>query len=552
MHNNIITTNLGIYQTNIEDTLSVLGENRVLQRIWEHDHTLWKPDTTEITNRLGWLRIAEKMKGKIPQILALVNDVCSEGYTQVMLLGMGGSSLAPELFRKTFRVKEGYLDLAVLDSTDPEAVLSHDHQLDYTKTLFIVSTKSGGTVETLSFFKYFYTRTVEHLGKDQAGKHFIAITDPSLEPEKVPYSKLEKIARDHNFRKIFINDPNIGGRFSALSFFGMVPAALVGVDINRFLDNAIEMADYDDLGAQVGAIMGTLAEMELIKKDKVTFIFSKEIASFGDWVEQLIAESTGKEGVGILPVVREPLGTPEVYGEDRLFVHIKLEENTSDDPKLQNLEDAGNPIVRIHLDDLYDLGGQFFLWELATAVAGHILKINPFEQPNVESAKVQARKMVAEFKEKGALPTMESVPLTRQSLDQFLDQVNPEDYIALQAYVPPTSNNEAALQALRLELRDHYKVATTLGFGPRFLHSTGQLQKGDAGNGLFIQFTNKITKDVDIPDEAGSKSASISFGTLKNAQALGDARALLDAGRRLIRFRLGDDPVQEISNILRE
>jgi len=544
MSDNTITFKLDSFREEVDITLAGLNENKVIQRIWQHDHTLWKSQPTEISNRLGWLKIADNIKKEIPQIKVFVEEIRSAGYTQALLLGMGGSSLAPELFRKTFGVKDGFLDLAVLDSTDPETVESQDQQLDYSKTLFIVSTKSGGTVETLSFFNYFFTRAVKILGADQAGAHFVAITDSG--------SRLESLAKKNNFRKIFLNDRNIGGRFSVLSFFGIVPAALLGMDIGKLLDSAILMARQDDLGAKLGAIMGTFAKAEPSKRDKITFFFSDNISSFGDWIEQLIAESTGKEGVGILPIVGESLGIAEVYVEDRLFVHLKLGDDPVKDVKIQELEEAGHPIVRIQLVDSYDLGGQFFLWELATAVAGHILKINPFEQPNVESAKVLARKMVNEFKENGVLPTIESTSLSLQTLHHFLEQSKPGDYIALQAYLPPTQENEAALQDLRLKLRDHYKLATTLGFGPRFLHSTGQLHKGDSGNGLFIQFTNIISNVVAIPDEAGSESSSISFGTLKNSQALGDAQALLDAGRRLIHFQLGRHPAQEISNMLKE
>ena len=543
MPNNILNSKLGKFQSQVDTAQAELTEDDFLNRIWEHDHTLWKPDPTEITNRLGWLKIAENMKAEIPQIQALVNQLRSEGYTQALLLGMGGSSLAPDFFRTKYGIRDGYLDLAVLDSTAPEAVLAQDKRLDYAKTFFIVSTKSGGTVETLSFFKYFYNRTVDVLGEDLAGEHFAAITDPS--------SKLEKLAEKHGFRKTFLNDTNIGGRFSALSFFGMVPAALVGVDIGGLLDKAIEMAAKDEIGAHLGVIMSVFAKLEPVKRDKVTFIFSEEIASFGDWVEQLIAESTGKEGLGILPVVGEPLGGAEVYGEDRVFVLIKLGFDY-DDERFRALEDAGHPIIRIQLDDLYDLGGQFFLWELATAAASHILGINPFDQPNVESAKELARKMVAAYTENGALPPVDSTALNREALDKFLGSAQLGDYAALQAYLPPTLENEAALQFLRLKLRDTHKLATTLGFGPRFLHSTGQLHKGDSGNGLFIQFTADPAQDAAIPDEAGKPDSSISFGTLISAQALGDGQAIQNEGRRFIRFHLGDDIIGNLTKLSQE
>lgn len=543
------SVSLGSYQEVVDAALDEMVEDCAVARIWAHDHTVWKPEPAEITSRLGWLHTAEVMSEDYARLEGFVEDVRAAGYTHALLLGMGGSSLAPEVFRKTFGVAPGYLDLAVLDSTDPGTVLAYAEALDLTRTLFIVSTKSGGTVETLSFFKYFYNRVADVVGADGAGEHFIAITDPG--------SKLADLAGRYKFRATFLNDTNIGGRYSALSYFGLVPAALVGVDVPRLLDDAIGMAcstescvaARENPGALLGAIMGDLAEAG---RDKVTFVTSSQIASFGDWVEQLIAESTGKEGKGILPVVGEPVGSPEIYEDDRLFVYLRLEEDGTYDSAVQALEDAGQPVVRLRLKNLYDLGGQFFLWEMATVVASHRLGINPFDQPNVESAKVLARKMVSEYAEKGSLPAGESAPLTKAALDDFLSQAQLGDpstlpsgsgrgYIAIQAYVQPIAETDAALQALRTQLRDRLKLATTVGYGPRFLHSTGQLHKGDAGNGLFIQFTAEAPQDVPIPDEAGSSESFISFGVLKTAQALGDRQALLDAGRRVIHFDLGDD-----------
>ncbi len=426
----------------------------------------------------------------------------------------------------------------MLDTTDPDAVCALQAQLDLTKTIFIVATKSGGTVETLSGFKYFYNLVSTTLGAEKPGAHFIAITDPG--------SKLEKMAQTFHFRATFLNDPNIGGRYSALSFFGLLPAALLGVDIQRLLDQAIAMAQNDHLGGQLGAILGILATEG---RDKVTFVISPEFASFGDWVEQLIAESTGKEGQGILPVVGEPLAEAEAYGADRVFVHLRLGDPNQAHHNLHNLDAIGHPIIHIPLKNKYELGGQFFLWELATAVASYFLKINPFDQPNVESAKVLARQMVAEYTEKGQLPPGESAPLNPEILANFLATVQPGDYIALQAYIQPTLAAEAALQALRLKLRATYKVATTLGFGPRFLHSTGQLHKGDRGNGLFIQFTADPQQDVGIPDEAGQPAATMTFGTLKMAQALGDGQALIAENRRFIRFHLGKDVLAGLNQL---
>ncbi len=552
------TASLGPYQPVVDDALDEMKESRIMARIWAHDHTVWKPQPTEITNRLGWLHTAEVMLENVPRLEGLVEAARKAGYTHALLLGMGGSSLAPEVFRNTFGpstgsgqgVAAGYLDLAVLDSTDPGAVLAHAERLDLSRTLFIVATKSGTTVETLSFFKFFYNRAVDEVGMKQAGEHFIAITDPG--------SKLADLANRYGFRATFLNDPNIGGRYSALSYFGLVPAALVGVDVALLLGRAWAMASGcescvisgDNPGAQLGAILGELAKAG---RNKVTFAISPAIASLGDWVEQLIAESTGKEGRGVLPVVREPLGPPQVYGDDRLFVHIRLDDDETHDAAIQALEDAGHPVVRLNLHDSYDLGGQFFLWEMATVVASHRLGINPFDQPNVEATKKLTRCMVAKYRDKGALPSGESAPLTAETLEEFLAQAQPGDYVALQAYVQPTDETDPALAVLRTRLRDGYGLATTVGYGPRFLHSTGQLHKGDAGRGLFIQFTAddaaSLTGDAPIPDEPGAPESSITFGVLKAAQALGDRQALLDAGRRVITFHLGDDVVGGLTRL---
>jgi transaldolase/glucose-6-phosphate isomerase len=545
-----------------------MNAKRVMNRIWEHDHTLWKPDPSEISNRLGWLHIADVTKEALPVLEDLVTNLRTDGYTQALLLGMGGSSQAPEVFRKTFGVQDGFLDLAVLDSTDPDAIYAQAEKLDLARTVFIVSTKSGGTVETLSFFKYFYNQVVATVGAEGAGSHFIAITDAS--------SQLDKIASRYHFRATFRNDANIGGRYSALSYFGMVPAALVGVDLETLLERALGMACNnegcntplagDNNGARLGAILGELAKAG---RDKVTLITSPEIASFGDWVEQLIAESTGKEGKGILPVVGEPVANPNFYGRDRLFVYLKLSDDPTYDKQVAALEKSGHPVVRMHLSDLYELGGQFFLWEMATAVTGYRLGINPFDQPNVETAKILARKMVNAYQEAGQLPPLEPTLQTeditvyadakldatnpespREALDTILAGAQPGAYIALQAYIQPTPETDQALLALRTQIRDRTRLATTLGYGPRFLHSTGQLHKGDGGQGIFIQLTSDSSKDIPIPDEAGSDFSLISFGVLKQAQALGDRQALLDGDRRVVRFHLGSDSVRGINKLI--
>jgi transaldolase/glucose-6-phosphate isomerase len=561
-----LSASLGPYQAGVDEAVAKMSERQIPARIWAHDHTVWKPEPTEISNRLGWLHSAETMRDNVSHLQTLMKAVQADGYTHALLLGMGGSSLAPELFHETFAAGKGTaeahrpLALAVLDSTDPAVVLDHAERLDLTRTLFIVSSKSGTTVESLSFFKFFYNRVADAVGAGKAGKHFIAITDPG--------THLVELADHYHFRAAFTADPNIGGRYSALSRFGLVPAALVGVDVPLLLDRALAMSNAcgalvaaeDNPGVRLGAILGELAKAG---RDKVTFVTSSPISSFGDWVEQLIAESTGKEGRGILPVVREPLGLPRAYGDDRLFVYLRLDGHPEkgEDELVQAYEDAGFPVVRLHLHDAYDLGGQFFLWEMATAVASHLLGINPFDQPDVEAAKVRAREMTNAYIESGTLPhetpllTDEGITVygdfpagsehneaaspAGQALIAFLNQGQPGAYVALQAYLQPTVEVNSALRSLSARVRDRFHLATTVGYGPRYLHSTGQLHKGDAGRGLFIQFTVDDLRDAPIPDEAGSPGSSITFGLLKAAQALGDRQALRDAGRRVIRFHLG-------------
>ncbi len=542
----------------LSETLAEMAAQRIVARIWAHDHTVWKPEDREISNRLGWLHSPDEMAPHCDELQRFAQQLRQGGFTAAVLLGMGGSSLAPEMFRKVFGVRAGFLELMVLDSTDPGAVLAVEHAVHLGRTLFVVSTKSGSTVETLSAFKYFYNRIAAISGDGAApGRHFVAITDPG--------SPLAELAARYQFRATFLNNPDIGGRYSALSYFGLLPAALIGLDLPLLLARGKEMATAcgpqvapaENPGAQLGAIIGRAAR---VGRDKLTFVLSPSLASFGDWVEQLIAESTGKEGKGILPVVGEPLGDAPLYApNDRLFVQIALTGEPAEDAALAQLERAGQPVVRIVLRDRYDIGAQCFLWEMATAVAGHLLGVNPFDQPNVEAAKALARKVVAEYTARGTLvsdpPTLVedgvalyapgaqwigTAPHLAGALAAFFAQARPRDYLALQAYLHPTPAAHAQLQALRLKLRDRLRLATTLGYGPRFLHSTGQLHKGDAGNGLFIQLTADSATDVPIPDEAGRPEASLRFGVLKLAQALGDYQALRDAGRRVIRLHLQD------------
>lgn len=545
------TAGLGGLQDRVDARLEALRNDRIMSRIRERDHTVWSDSPREIADRLGWLSLPDAILESTDEMQQFAKDIVSAGYTRALLLGMGGSSLAPETIRTVFGVREGYLELSVVDSTDPVYLASIYQGLDPAKTLFIVSTKSGTTVETLSLFKYFYTVTCDALGKDSAGEHFIAITDPG--------SPLVETAGNHHFRNIFLNDPDLGGRYSALSHFGLVPAALIGVDIKSVLDRALIMAENCEArtcppsGANHGCLLGAiLGEAALAGRNKVTFVISRGISAFGDWVEQLIAESTGKQGRGIVPIVREHLGFPGQYRNDRLFVHLCLGGDETFDNRLKGLEKAGHPVVRISLHDIWDLGGQFFLWEMAMAVAGHILGINPFDQPDVEAAKDGARKAMDEFRKTGALPDAAPSFIDRHisvygdvsasqlsdALASFLDEIRDGSYVAIQAYLPPADDIDAALDGLRMKIRDSRRVAVTCGYGPRYLHSTGQLHKGDAGGGLFIQITCSEPDDLVIPDSAGSWKSSISFGILKSAQALGDFNALRGKGRKVLRLHI--------------
>ncbi len=538
---------LGRYQGDVTALLDRMARERVIERIWEHDHTVWQPTPTEITNRLAWLHLPETMQAQIAEIEAFTTEVLKDGYTQTLLMGMGGSSLAPELFSLTFdRPEKPGLALCVLDSTHPDAVRAAEQQLDLRRALFVVSTKSGGTVETNSFFKYFYNRVLDIVGPDEVGRHFIAITDPG--------SGLEKLASQYAFRKTFLADPNVGGRFSAFSAFGLIPAALVGIDLHKLLQSGVEAANAcrtaspaENPGAALGAVLGALAQTG---RNKLTLALSPEVASLGDWIEQLVAESTGKQGNGILPVVGEPLSGPEAYGADRVFVQVALAGDTRFAGPLAALAAAGHPVVRLEMSDRYALGEQFVVWEFATAVAGYVLAINPFDQPNVEAAKVLAREAVKAYEATGRLPVVEPAPLSAAALRDFLAAARPGDYLALQAYVQPTAAVTEALQALRLQLHAETKLATTVGYGPRFLHSTGQLHKGDDGSGLFIQFVSDVAQDASIPDQAGQPAAALSFGTLVRAQANGDRGALLGEDRRVIRFDLGADVVAGLHRLM--
>lgn len=533
-----------------------LQEENVLERIWRKDYTLWADKPTEITNRLGWLRIAESMSHEIQRLQAFANDVKEAGLRQAVLLGMGGSSLAPELFARAFGVQGDHLNLTVLDSTDPQAVSAIRTMLNPRETLFIVSSKSGTTVETLSFFKYFFNWLQEALPSAEPGAHFIAITDEG--------SKLADLAEELNFRACFLNDPTIGGRYSALSHFGLVPAALLGLDLERLLAGAraIDGPSRAKQALQLGAAMGAAARAG---RDKLTLLTSPALASFGDWAEQLIAESTGKDGKGILPVVGEALMPPRRYGSDRLFVNLRLQGDHNAHEGIERLREAGHPVITLVLNDIYALGEQFIIWELATAVAGHVMGIHPFNQPNVESAKRRAKEMVSAFKESGSLPGRHTVlkaggvevqgsqlpaNTPAEALQVFIDGAPNNGYIAIHAYVQPTAATDGALQRMRQNLNRRTGLAVTVGYGPRFLHSTGQLHKGDAGHGRFIQLVSEPLADLPIPDEPGSPRSTLTFGVLKTAQALGDAEALGEAGRPVLRFAFGGDTTEMLESLM--
>jgi len=541
---------LGKYDSLVKEKLIELNEQKIISRIWKKDHTVWRDDPNEIRNRLGWLDCADVARTKFDEINEFVYQIKLEGFKNVLLMGMGGSSLAPEVFTKIFGVKEGYLNLSVIDSTHPDAVKEIEDNLDPQETLYIGSTKSGGTVETISFMKKFYNDAINAVGVENVGKHFTAITDPG--------SGLESMAKELNFRKIFLNDPNIGGRYSALSLFGIVPAALIGVDLTELFQVVQNLIDQpkekNNSVSQLGVAIGVLAEQGV---DKLTFILSDKLKPFGAWAEQLIAESTGKDGKGILPVEGEELLNPSEYSHDRLFVNLRLNNDNKNSQQVSSLADAGFPVIEIAIDSINGLGAEFFKWEMATVIASWVINIQPFDQPNVESAKVIAKKMMSDYLEHGKLneltPTLveDNIKVYGEVKSESISEVLPEvlksimdgdneiigrSYISIQAYIKMDEESEKVLHEFRTKLQKRYKVATTVGFGPRFLHSTGQLHKGDSGNGLFIQIVSPSQNDVAIPDEAGKEESSIKFGVLVEAQALGDRQALLDNQRKRIRF----------------
>jgi transaldolase/glucose-6-phosphate isomerase len=511
------------------------AEQEVARRIWRKDESLWGgPGVPEIGNRLGWLTIADKMLEEAGDLRAFADQCRADGLTDAVLLGMGGSSLAPEVFRQSFGQQPNGLELHVLDSTDPGAVLETERSVDLDRTLFIVSSKSGGTIETLSHFRYFHERT----GHD--GSRFVAVTDPG--------SPLEELGRENGFRRVFQADPDIGGRYSALSHFGIVPAVLMGVDIEQLLERA-QVAEqacqhYDSSESNSGLWLGVaIGELALRGRDKATFAVAEPIGSFGLWVEQLIAESTGKQGKGILPVAGERIGPPDRYGDDRVFIHLQQ----ADAPEagfateMAELGKAGQATLTLNSEGPYDLGRIMFFAEFATAVAGWALGINPFDQPNVQEAKDAVKKVLDEYADTGSLPDVPNAD--DAALEALLSPAAPPHYVAIMGYVQPSERFDAAIDELRMTIRDATRATTTFGYGPRFLHSTGQFHKGGPPTGIFLQLVHDGEEDVEIP------GAGYTFGTLKNAQATGDLQTLRAHGLPAERVRLEGDPVAAVEQL---
>lgn len=537
--------------------------NDKVRRLWARDSTLWSG--SDEAKWLGWLDITERQLARLDVFDDFAADVRDGGFTHVLLLGMGGSSLCPEVLSETFGQQEGSPRLHVLDSTDPAQVKAFEDNIDPAKTLFIVSSKSGSTLEPNIFKQYFFERLEQSLGKGKAGAHFAAVTDPG--------SKLEEAARRDGFRHIFHGDPSIGGRYSALSHFGMIPAAAMGIEVRRFLGRASKMAIAcsprapveRNPGLVLGLILGAAAKAE---RDKLTLIASPGLYHLGAWLEQLLAESTGKQGRGIIPVDREPLGSPEDYGNDRVFGYLSLEGQTDaqQDAAIETLEKAGQPVVRLNLRDAYDLGAQFFLWEIATAVAGSVLGINPFDQPDVEASKIVTRTMTEQYESSGFLP-VETAFARFDSMAFFagdtnaaalqagggatptglikahLSRLGEGDYFALLGYVEMKPEHERILEGIRRVVRDSKKVATCAGFGPRFLHSTGQAYKGGPNSGVFLQITCDDAADLEAP---GRK---YTFGIVKAAQASGDFQVLGERGRRALRIHLNGDATTALGRL---
>jgi glucose-6-phosphate isomerase len=512
----------------VETTLSDFKQKNILTRLWRKDHTVWKPEPKEIANRLGWLALPETMPEKVPELKAFAEEVRGAGFKHVVLLGMGGASLGAEVLHDTFGSAGSYPDFRVLDSTVPDWVADVTEAIDPARTIFLVSSKSGGTIETSTFYKYFRGLVEQALGRERAGQNFVAITDAG--------SSLARTAEEAGFRRAFLNPEDVGGRYSVLSYFGLVPAALTGVDIMPVLSRAEVMRQQctagvppeENPGARLGALIGTCAQEG---RDKLTLVTSPSISSFGLWLEQLIAESTGKEGTGIIPVMGEPFVDAGYYGDDRIFVYLRLQgdDNGDIDQAMEQIESAGQPVVTLELKDRCDIGAEFFRWEFATAISGAVLGINPFDQPNVQAAKDAISRVLQEFQDTGHLPSLE----VSDSIAELLAAGRRGDYLAIMAYTRQMPELERACAELRRKVMEKQRMATTANYGPRLLHSTGQLHKGGPNNGLFLQVTMAHQHRIPIP------GAPYTFDILADAQALGDLQTLQALKRRVVRVQLG-------------
>ena len=543
------------------EALRTLEDRGFIESLWIKDASLWTDDGAQqalIRNRLGWLTSPTLMRQHADDLKEFADEVRRSHYTHILLLGMGGATLCPEVLSLTFGPKMGFPDLVALDSTDPAAVKAALGKINLPRTLIVVSSKSGLTAETIAFYAFFREQ-IEKGSRGKPGLQFVAITDGG--------SPLEKLAKSQGFRKVFLNPPTIGGRYSALSYFGLLPAALVGMDVAGILDRAVAAVEEAGDGVPIrdnpGVVLGAkLASLAKAGRDKVTFVFSPGIAPFGAWVEQLLAESLGKNGRGLIPVDGEPLGAPAVYGPDRVFVAMTLaDEAVALESGLTALEEAGHPVIKIRLRDPLDIGTEFYRWEISTATIGALFQVNPFDEPNVQESKDITAKLLTAYRTSRRLPEWAvdreedgitlmtdagTKPLTvSEGLGAHMALAKPGDYLAFQAYLPPRPEIPEALQELRRMMRDKTKLAVTVGMGPRYLHSTGQLHKGGPPNGLFIQLTADDAHDLAIPGEA------YSFAVLKNAQALGDLQALRNKGRRVIRVHLGSkDPVETLKKFV--
>ena len=551
-----VSLSLGSYADTYSAALDELAKKDFLKKLWGKDASLWSSDPQHveiIKKALGWLNIPQHLLEEVANLQRFAKEIAAE-FSHVAVLGMGGSSLAPDIMRETFGKSDGYPQLHVLDSTDPQQIRTLEAELELDRTLFIVASKSGTTTEPDAFYRYFCDRISKTVGASKCGRHFVAITDPG--------TALEKEAKDQGFRACFLNDPNIGGRYSALSFFGMVPAALAGYNINLLLDRGLgamhandkTVAVQDAPGAKFGAAIGALAREG---RNKLTIVTHPSIRAFGAWAEQLIAESTGKMGRGILPVEGEELGTPQDYGNDRVFVYVGANlpnpANGTDD-KLRALESAGHPVIRLAMNDAYDVGEQFYLWEIATAAAGSLIEIDAFDQPNVQESKDNTKALLAQYASKGSFDepspnvTSEAFDViflsgsksisakdATSALGSLFAEVKPGDYVAFCAYIERNDKHTQALDDMRIKIRDARKCATTVGFGPRFLHSTGQEHKGGPDTGVFVQITADAPFDLPIP------GMNVGFKTLIAAQALGDLESLDKRNRRGVRIHIKGD-----------